>query len=114
MCGRFFVYDETMYAIERLVQEVKVGLKEKQRAGDIYPVERAMVISAGQSGMVADRKRWGLPGFEKQKVLINAGAETVLGKRMYRECVLKWRIIIPATGFYEWIVATIRDIRPIN
>lgn len=102
MCGRFFVYDETMDAIERLVREVKAGLREEQRTGDIYPTERAMVISAGWNGILADRKRWGFPGFEKQKVLINARAETVFEKRMFRDSVLNRRIIIPAAGFYEW------------
>ena len=46
MCGRFFSVDETMDAIERLVREV--CLREEQQIGDIYPVERAMVISAGR------------------------------------------------------------------
>ena len=102
MCGRFFVVDETTDAIERLVREVKVGLKEEQRTGDIHPTERAAVISVGENGMIADRKRWGFPSFEKKKVLINARTETVLERKMFRESVLSRRIIIPAAGFYEW------------
>lgn len=102
MCGRFFVLDETTEAIERLVREVKDGLKEERRTGDIYPTERAAVISAGENGMIADMKRWGFPGFEKKKVLINARAETVLERKTFRDSVLKRRIIIPAAGFYEW------------
>lgn len=102
MCGRFFVLDETTEAIERLVREVKDGLKEERRTGDIYPTERAAVISVGENGMIADMKRWGFPGFEKKKVLINARAETVLERKTFRDSVLKRRIIIPAAGFYEW------------
>ena len=102
MCGRFFVLDETTEAIERLVREVKDGLKEERRTGDIYPTERAAVISAGENGMIADMKRWGFSGFEKKKVLINARAETVLERKMFRDSVMHRRIIIPAAGFYEW------------
>lgn len=102
MCGRFFVLDETAEAIERLVREVKAGLKEERRTGDIHPTERAAVIFAGANGMIADMKRWGFPGFEKQKVLINARAETVLERKMFRDSVMQRRIIIPAAGFYEW------------
>jgi len=35
-------------------------------------------------------------------VIINAKAETALEKRMFRDSVLNRRIVIPATGFYEW------------
>ena len=102
MCGRFFVVDETKEAIERWFREVKTGLKEEQRTGDIHPTERAAVIFACENGMIADIKRWGFPSFEKKKVLINARTETVLERKMFRESVLSRRIIIPAAGFYEW------------
>lgn len=102
MCGRFFVVDETTEAIERLVREVKSGLTEVRRSGDIHPTECAAIIAAGESGMVAEIQRWGFPGFEKKKVLINARAETALERKTFRESVLYRRIVIPAAGFYEW------------
>lgn len=52
--------------------------------------------------MIADVKRWGFFGIAKQKLLINTRAETVLERKMFRDSVLRHRIIIPAAGFYEW------------
>ncbi len=102
MCGRFFVYDETTDAIERMVREVKVSVRTQRITGDIHPTECAAVISPGPNGMIADVKRWGFPGFENPKVLINARAETVMERKMFRDSVMHRRIIIPAAGFYEW------------
>lgn len=104
MCGRFFVVDETTEAIERLVREVKAGLGAENRNGDVYPTQPAAVIAAGIHGMTADVKRWGFPGFEGSKVLINARAENALDRKSFRESVLRRRIVIPAAGFYEWNV----------
>ena len=102
MCGRFFVVDETTEAIARLVREVKAGLGAENRTGDVYPTQPAAVIAAGIHGMTAEVKRWGFPGFEGAKVLINARAENVLDRKSFRESVLRRRIVIPAAGFYEW------------
>jgi putative SOS response-associated peptidase YedK len=50
--------------------------------------------------------RWGLIPFwmkEKPKIPhINARAETVHQKPLFREAFAKRRCLIPATGFYEW------------
>ena len=50
--------------------------------------------------------RWGLvPGWMKEKPKvphINARAETVHEKPLFREAFARRRCLIPATGFYEW------------
>lgn len=45
---------------------------------------------------------WGFPQYQKKGLLINARAETVLEKKMFRESVLHRRCVIPARQFYEW------------
>jgi putative SOS response-associated peptidase YedK len=54
--------------------------------------------------------RWGLIPFwvtQKPKVPhINARAETVHKKPLFREAFAKRRCLIPATGFYEWQTRT--------
>lgn len=52
--------------------------------------------------MVTDAKRWGFPGFDRSKVIFNARSESVLEKKMFRESIMKRRLIVPATAFYEW------------
>ena len=102
MCGRFYVDDETAREIERTVQKIDEKLRRKRCTGDIHPTEYAAVISTGQEGMVADTKKWGFPGFDSQKTIFNARAESVLEKKTFRDSILQRRLIIPATGFYEW------------
>lgn len=51
--------------------------------------------------------RWGfLPGWVKDPkefpLLINARAETAIGKASFRAAMRHRRVLIPATGFYEW------------
>jgi putative SOS response-associated peptidase YedK len=46
-------------------------------------------------------RRWGDPG-DKPFAPINARAETLLEKPMFRSLVSRKRCIVPANGFYEW------------
>ena len=51
--------------------------------------------------IVGEFQRWGLPGF-KGRQIINARAETVTEKTMFKRSIAWQRCVIPATGFYEW------------
>ncbi|TWF56877.1 SOS response-associated peptidase [Neorhizobium alkalisoli] len=68
---------------------------EHQRPGSNLPQRRAMLA------------RWGfLPGWVKDPkdfpLLINARAETAVGKASFRAAMRHRRILVPASGFYEW------------
>ena len=102
MCGRFFLDDETAREIQKLVRKIDEQLKKAKLVGDVHPTEFAAVIEAENKELRATAKRWGFPGFGNQKVLINARAETVMEKRLFRDNVQYRRIAIPAAGFYEW------------
>ncbi len=106
MCGRYYVDDETAGEIEKLVRQVDEKLKKGKWTGggavDVHPGEYAAVLTADKKEMKAVAKRWGFPGFGGGKVIFNARAESVLEKRMFRESVLRRRLIVPAAGFYEW------------
>ena len=112
MCGTFYVDDETAREIEkaiRMADERANGkyingksVNGKFPTGDIRPSDYAAVLSSANNHMIASVKRWGFPGFDSSKLIINARSESVLERKMFRESVLKRRLIIPATGFYEW------------
>lgn len=102
MCGRFYIDDDTARDIEKTIRMVDEQLKREIRTGDIHPTENAPVISYQNGDMVAENKKWGFPGFNSGKVIFNARSESVLEKRMFRESVMKRRLVIPASGFYEW------------
>lgn len=102
MCGRFYIDDDTAREIEKMIRKVDKQLRRERKTGDIHPTESATVITAEQKELIATDKKWGFPGFGHSKVIINARAESALEKKMFRDSVLNRRLIIPATGFYEW------------
>ena len=55
--------------------------------------------------IVGEFQQWGLPGFRGRQQIINARAETVTEKPMFRRSIAFQRCVIPATGFYEWDAA---------
>ena len=54
------------------------------------------------SQIVGEFQQWGLPCFRGRQQIINAHAETVTEKPMFRRSIAFQRCVIPATGFYEW------------
>ena len=101
MCGRYYVDDETAREIEKLVRDLDRRLK-MERTGDVFPSQNAMILKGEENHLAEEQMKWGFPGFEKGKLLINARAETALERPTFRESVQGRRCIIPARGFYEW------------
>jgi putative SOS response-associated peptidase YedK len=102
MCGRYYVNDETAREIEKVVRQVNEKLLHERR--DVYPQAKASVIVGGENLAVAEYT-WGFPPFigqPKSKVIFNARAESVLTKRMFQDSARKRRLVVPASGFYEW------------
>ena len=69
--------------------------------GDICPSQVAPVLFSRGEKIVGEFQQWGLPGFRGWHQIINARAETVTGKPMFRRSIAFQRCVIPATGFYE-------------
>lgn len=117
MCGRFFIDDETAREIQRLVRttndKMQAAVSEsglRIAAEDIYPSGKAPVLSADKSGsgICCEWQKWGfqgrVPGKKEQTgtLIFNARCETVTERPMFRDHIACHRIIIPASGFYEW------------
>lgn len=82
---------------------------------NIAPTQPVLVVLEGghpePGSNLPDRQavlvRWGfLPGWVKDPkefpLLINARAETAIGKASFRAAMRHRRVLVPATGFYEW------------
>lgn len=109
MCGRYYIDDDTAKEIERLVRQADEKLQKKapackveMKAKDIHPTELAPILAASGSGLECRWQRWGFPGFQKSGIIFNARCESALEKPMFREAVLRRRVVIPAAAFYEW------------
>ena len=100
MCGRYYVDDDMAKEIEKLVKRMDESLRNK--TGDIYPSNHAMVLCANQKQKEATGMIWGFPNFAKKGLIINARAESAVEKKIFRNSVLYRRCIVPARSYYEW------------
>ena len=110
MCGRYVLYGPR----SRLREQFDVGFEEiDDRPNDfdlfnIAPTQLLPVVLGrpdGARGLVL--ARWGLlPSWVKEpgKLAqpINAKIETAAEKPMFRHAFKKSRVLVPASGFYEW------------
>lgn len=116
MCGRFYVDEETAIAIEKILGKADERLRQIH-LGDIYPSQISGILSGKSirkklpesdsvveepSELYLENMQWGFPQYQRKGLLINARAETALGKRTFRDSVLHRRCVIPARHFYEW------------
>ena len=101
MCGRYYVDDETVREMEKIIREVDAR-QRKERIGDVYPAQAASVLVGKKPFLAAQEMFWGFPRYGQKGLLINARAETAMERRTFRDSVLHRRCIIPAKYFYEW------------
>lgn len=95
MCGRF-----TLTEINKLEERYSLKLREKFKPNyNIAPTQKTPIIT--KNGIIIGT--FGLiPAWNKNKLLINARAETIMEKMTYKESAEEKRCLIPADGFYEW------------
>ena len=111
MCGRFAL----THRPEGLEDEFACGIEPFPPRYNIAPTQPIVVIAGGPpSGPGANRPqrtarlvRWGfIPGWVRDlrqfPLLINARAETAAAKASFRAAMRHRRVLVPASGFYEW------------
>ena len=103
MCGRYFFDAKTALEVEDEL-ELDSGLLSVS-SGDVTPAMSPAVITSGRGSDGVSLKVsdmfWGVTGNDK-KLVINARAESALEKPMFSDSVERRRLVIPASGFYEW------------
>ena len=110
MCGRYYVEDDIETKVRRILQDPAAddgALTDITLTGagthDVCPSETALLITAdGRDHLACREMTWGFPNPAGKGLLINARAETVHEKRMFRAGIRGRRCVIPAAGFYEW------------
>lgn len=109
MCGRFYVQEKDLDDFAGLVNQVEKHLLK--RSGEIFPGDYAPVITPEQDSELSDQRdgaedpvhalKWGFPS-STGKLIINARAETITEKPLFRIPFASRRCLIPARGFFEW------------
>jgi putative SOS response-associated peptidase YedK len=105
MCGRYLAITEDDFGyMKNIVDYVSDKYKDSNVAkGEIFPTNNIPVIYSYNGKKILSAARWGFPGFKKSAVIINARAETVAEKPMFRDLFATKRCIVPARGYYEWL-----------
>lgn len=107
MCGRYLFSTQEYKELRQIVRDAQRHSNGQNNelnfpmAGDIAPTAQAPVLIARGDKVVAEFQRWGIPGW-RGGLMINARAETVCEKPMFRRSMAAQRCVIPASGYYEW------------
>ena len=72
------------------------------KTGELHPGDPVPAIIHRAGRIVAVPAVFGFPGTQGRGLLLNARAETAAQKRTFADCLADRRILLPATGFFEW------------
>ncbi|MDP4183492.1 MAG: SOS response-associated peptidase [Bacillota bacterium] len=102
MCGRFLLLsDDDFKEIKSIVNEISD--KFKVINGEIFPTNYIPTVYSHNGRNVLSSAKWGFPNFNNSGVIINARAESVADKPMFRKSFATKRCLAPANGYYEWL-----------
>lgn len=112
MCGRFALVEEPEAVEEEFGLD---GVEAFPPRYNIAPTQPILIIAAGPRQMPGSNRperqallaRWGfVPDWVKDPssfpLLINARVETAATKASFKAAMRHRRVLIPASGFYEW------------
>lgn len=104
MCGRYSHSKEHRYDVH--ISEYQIEIIFGRRF-NIAPTQRVPVIKLEDGKPVLQEMQWGLvPFFSKEPKMefstINAKAETLKSKPMWKRLLKDRRCLIPADSFFEW------------
>ena len=102
MCGRFTLTQPGQLQLRfSLPDEVSLDARY-----NVAPSQDIAIVRAGERGRVLEQRRWGYqaPGMAGRggPAPINARAETLAERPLFRGALPRRRCLIPADGFYEW------------
>ncbi len=105
MCGRFVVSDTTANELATLIE----GLGDLRPSYNVAPTDDVAVVRERHGQRQMPGVRWGFvpswyPDLRKKPQPINARIENVATSGMFRKAFAQARCLVPADGYYEWVL----------
>jgi putative SOS response-associated peptidase YedK len=100
MCGRYTLTQSQKLAKRYNLASYPNDLRDNF---NVAPTQTMPVITQGEKGLILEEMRWGIPRFigpGKVKDVFNTRADKAFGS--WKKLVSTQRVLVPATGFYEW------------
>ena len=101
-CRYYFGEDEDSGKGALILQAMERSYAGQFKTGEIFPGDAAPAMVRRQEKIVAVPAVFGLPGARERQLLLNARAETASQKPTFAPLLKDQRILLPATGFFEW------------
>lgn len=110
MCGRYTLRDKSLEALRgRTLYDELARLAEQPPRYNVAPTQLMPVVRSREGGgFRIDLMRWGLispmaKDPRREKIHINARAETLAELKTFKWAYRNRRCLIPVDGFYEWL-----------
>lgn len=108
MCGRYNIITDAQALVDAFgIEHVLLDMGAFRPRYNVAPSQDVPVVRQTNGGRELLNMRWGLvpawsPEPKTRYSTINARAETVAEKPLFRDAFRRRRCLVPATGFYEW------------
>jgi putative SOS response-associated peptidase YedK len=101
MCGRYYI-DIDMKEIKRIIEEAEKNIYDESRIGEIFPSNIAPIYIQDEQAMKPILAKWGFPKWDNKGLIINARAETLEEKFLFKNLLKTNRCTVPASAYFEW------------
>lgn len=101
MCGRYYI-DIDMKEIKKIIEEAEKNIYKDYKIGEIFPSNIAPIYIQDEEAMKPILAKWGFPRWDNKGLIINARAESIEEKQMFKKLNKNNRCTIPASAYFEW------------
>jgi putative SOS response-associated peptidase YedK len=101
MCGRYYI-DIDMKEIKKIIEEAEKNIYKDYRIGEIFPSNIAPIYIQDEEAMKPILAKWGFPKWDNKGLIINARAESIEEKQMFKKLNKTNRCTVPASAYFEW------------